>query len=232
MADALAFLGNLSDESFDALALLSQQTGRSPTLSAVQEKRLSKELATARQTMLMEVASHRVTAELLINWADDIEAGRLAASDVTTIRRARRVFAFRGKINSPRGPILWCRLGQPTTLLPAFGTGGTTSGCGGCPRASGAAAPQIRAMLQIIEETVPVQRIWLDTAESKETPRTGFAAAAPGELLHVLEVMYRNLVMRRGLCAKRGQEAPASDRTIDAHPSLVRALPELLTNEN
>src|SRR6266481_601037 len=33
---------------------------------------------------------------------------------------------------------------------------------------------QIRAMLRVIEETVPVQRIWLDTAEARETPRTCF----------------------------------------------------------
>src|SRR5690606_17218822 len=30
----------------------------------------------------------------------------------------------------------------------------------------------VRAMLRVVEETVPVQRIWLDTAENKDTPRT------------------------------------------------------------
>lgn len=36
----------------------------------------------------------------------------------------------------------------------------------------------IMAMLRVIEESVPVQRIWLDTAENKDTPKTGFGRAA------------------------------------------------------
>src|SRR5262249_45933228 len=40
---------------------------------------------------------------------------------------------------------------------------------------------QIKAMLRVIEETVPVQRIWIDTTEGRETPRTGFAEEPPAE---------------------------------------------------
>ncbi len=32
---------------------------------------------------------------------------------------------------------------------------------------AGELSPQIQAMLRLIEETVPVQQIWLDTAETK-----------------------------------------------------------------
>ena len=46
---------------------------------------------------------------------------------------------------------------------------------------------QIRMMLRVIEETVPVQRIWLDTTEATETPRTGFAVDPPAQVLAVLE---------------------------------------------
>ena len=57
---------------------------------------------------------------------------------------------------------------------------------------AGPLLPQIRAMLRVIEETVPVQRIWLDTTEGKEVPRTGFVGEAPTEVVAVLEVMFRN----------------------------------------
>ncbi len=35
---------------------------------------------------------------------------------------------------------------------------------------AGSLLPQLKAMLRVIEETVPVQRIWIDTAENKDTP--------------------------------------------------------------
>lgn len=92
-------------------------------------------------------------------------------------------------------------------------------------------APQVRAMLRIIGETVPVQRIWLDTAESRGTPRTGFATAPPGELLHVLEVMYRNLVRRRRLSPAEARERLLWTEPFNAHPDLVRALPDLASDQ-
>ena len=44
-------------------------------------------------------------------------------------------------------------------------------------------APLVKAMLRVIEDTVPVQRIWLDTAEHKESPRTGFVGEAPESMM-------------------------------------------------
>ena len=64
---------------------------------------------------------------------------------------------------------------------------------------AGPLLPRIEAMLRVIEETVPVQRIWLDTAEGRDVPRNGFADEAPSEVVTVLRVLFRNLVQKKGL---------------------------------
>jgi hypothetical protein len=50
-------------------------------------------------------------------------------------------------------------------------------------------------MFRIIEETIPVQRIWIDTAENRETPRTEFLGEQSPEVIKILDVMYRNLII-------------------------------------
>ena len=90
---------------------------------------------------------------------------------------------------------------------------------------AGALTLQIETMLRIIEETVPIQRIWLDTAEQKETPRTGFAGAAPHEVTEVLEAVYKNLLARKGFSAARARELLLSTDPFHKYPDLVKALP-------
>lgn len=77
----------------------------------------------------------------------------------------------------------------------------------------------ILALLRLVEETVPVQRIWLDTAEDKETPRTGFAEASDHEVMETLSAMFNALVKFRGLSPTEARErlgrTPPFDRYID-----------------
>lgn len=80
------------------------------------------------------------------------------------------------------------------------------------------------AMLRLIEETVPVQRIWLDTAEDKETPRTGFTGAASTEIVEVLEAMFEALVTHRGLSPDDARQRLLRTPPFDLHPELVAAL--------
>jgi hypothetical protein len=54
-------------------------------------------------------------------------------------------------------------------------------------------------MLRVLEETVPVQKIWLDTAEEKDTPRTGFDKVPVDEVRAVLLQMYKYFVFRNQL---------------------------------
>ena len=58
-------------------------------------------------------------------------------------------------------------------------------------------ADLVRAMLRVIEETVPVQRIWLDTAENKETPRTAFTGEPPESVISTLRVLFADMVGRQ-----------------------------------
>ena len=83
-------------------------------------------------------------------------------------------------------------------------------------------------MLRIIEETIPVQRIWLDTAESKDTPRTGFSGSASAEVSAVLEVTYRNLVRRKGLSPELAREQLLRTEPFQNYPELIAALPDIL----
>ncbi|NMG27969.1 ATP-binding protein [Aromatoleum evansii] len=92
---------------------------------------------------------------------------------------------------------------------------------------AGTLAPDILAMLRVIQETVPVQRIWLDTAEGRETPRTGFAGEVPSEVHAVLEVMYRNLVARKSVPPEQARLQLLRTDPFHLYPDLVAALPDV-----
>lgn len=89
---------------------------------------------------------------------------------------------------------------------------------------AGPLKPDILALLRLIEETVPVQRIWLDTAEDKETPRTGFTGAADNEVMETLSSMFDALVKFRGLSPAEARERLGRTPPFDRHLELVAAL--------
>lgn len=91
---------------------------------------------------------------------------------------------------------------------------------------AGELAPQIKAMIRVIEETVPVQRIWLDTAEGKETPRTGFSSDPPAEVSSVLSAVYRNLVLRKGMSPELARERLLHTEPFHNYPELIGRLPD------
>jgi Histidine kinase-, DNA gyrase B-, and HSP90-like ATPase len=91
---------------------------------------------------------------------------------------------------------------------------------------AGALLPQIKAMLRIIEETVPVQRIWIDTAENKDTPYTGFEKTASEEINEILMIMYRSMIEKKGYSTSSAKEQLRATEPFHAFPSLVDALPD------
>ncbi|HBG05157.1 MAG: ATPase [Geobacteraceae bacterium GWC2_58_44] len=91
---------------------------------------------------------------------------------------------------------------------------------------AGPILPQVKAMLRVIEETVPVQRIWLDTAEGKDVPRTQFAGNPSSEVLSVLEVMYRNMIVRKGMSPCAAKELLLHTEPFQDYPELVKGLPD------
>jgi hypothetical protein len=87
-------------------------------------------------------------------------------------------------------------------------------------------------MLRILEETIPVQRIWLDTTESKETPLTGFAGEPPEEVKSVLSIVYRNMVLRKGLSSAQARTRLLSTEPFNIYPELISSLPDEPSTED
>lgn len=84
----------------------------------------------------------------------------------------------------------------------------------------------IEGMIRILESTVPVQRIWLDTVEAQEGPRNGFVSEAPAEVVTVLAAMYRNLVCRRSVEPSLARQQLLKTEPFHQYPELVLALPD------
>ena len=89
---------------------------------------------------------------------------------------------------------------------------------------SGSLKSDIQALLRLIEETVPVQRIWLDTAQDKETPRIGFVGAPNNEVMETLSSMFEALVKFRGLTPIDARERLSRTPLFKEHLALVAAL--------
>jgi len=146
------------------------------------------------------------------------------AEDVRS--RARKVFAHRGQVVRASG----ARTVAEVWMAEHF-SGGMRYRLDEAHPAiravleeAGPLLPQIRAMIRVIEETVPVRRIWLDTAEGRETPRTNFEGDAPAEVETVLRVVFRNLVHRKGMSPDLAREHLMQTEPFHKHPDLVAAL--------
>lgn len=151
-----------------------------------------------------------------------------------TRERARRVFAFRGSPSSGPG-------GMP--IGQAWRVEHLRSGVRyrideGHPAiaavidACGDRRDLVRAMLRVIEETVPVQRIWLDTAENKDTPRMGFSGEpeiAPDGVRAVLLTLFRDMIGRRGMTPDAATKALANTEPFQNYPNLVASLHGIAT---
>lgn len=142
--------------------------------------------------------------------------------------RARRVFAHRGApVRLPgSGPVAQAWVTEQTQGGMRYRIDEAHPAVREVLDQAGVLGPQLRAMLRVIEETIPVQRIWLDTAESRETPRTGFTAAPPAEIVGVLEVLYRNLVLRKGVSPTLAKASLRNMEPFNNHPQLVDQLPD------
>lgn len=89
---------------------------------------------------------------------------------------------------------------------------------------SGELRPQLLAMLKVIEETVPVQRIWLDTVENKETPRTGFEGEPPEAASSVLQTLFTDMIGRRGMSPEAARRSLLATEPFNRYPALVGQL--------
>ncbi|MDP2329228.1 MAG: ATP-binding protein [Reyranella sp.] len=84
----------------------------------------------------------------------------------------------------------------------------------------------VDAMLRIIEETVPVQKIWLDATERGEVATGGFSELPSKETEAILKTVYRDLRRRIGLNPSTARERLMQMEPFNQYPDLVAALPE------
>ena len=145
-----------------------------------------------------------------------------------TRERARRVFAHRGQyiLGGLREPIAQAWKAEHFKSGIRYRIDLNHQALKAVIEDSGSLLPQIKAMLRIIEETVPVQRIWLDTAESHETPLTGFNGSPSEEISSVLSVMYKNMIKRKGFSSSAAKESLLRTEPFNNYPDLVASLPD------
>ncbi|HZR34087.1 MAG TPA: ATP-binding protein [Nevskia sp.] len=142
--------------------------------------------------------------------------------------RARRVFAHRGQVirRADGSPVMQAWRAEHHVDGMRYRIECEHPAVRAVLDEAGPLEPQIRAMLSVIEQTIPVQRIWLDTAEARETPRAQYSGSAPAEVVSVLSVMYRNLIRRKGVAPAAAREQLLRTDPFDKFPELVAALPD------
>ena len=82
----------------------------------------------------------------------------------------------------------------------------------------------VKAMLRIIQETVPIQKIWLDTAEGKEASMVGFASEPPEAVLEVLDTLFRDMTGRLGMNDEAARRKLLAIDPFQNYPDFVNAM--------
>ena len=143
-----------------------------------------------------------------------------------TCRRARQVFAHRGRVTAPVGstPVLQAWRVERAADGTRYRVDRSHPAVKAVLGEGHALAPKLKAMLRILEETVPVQRIWLDTAEGRETPRTGFEGNATDDVRSIAEVLFNDLVTRHGLAPAAARDQMLRTEPFHDYPELIAAL--------
>jgi hypothetical protein len=143
-----------------------------------------------------------------------------------TRERARRVFAYRTTPQAPRGgaPVELAWRTEHTKAGVKYRIDESHSAVAAVLGACAGQAQLVRAMLRVVEETVPVQRIWLDTAEAKDTPRTGFSGEPSAEVRAVLDVLFADMVLRKGMSEELARLALSKTEPFQDYPQLIESL--------
>lgn len=89
---------------------------------------------------------------------------------------------------------------------------------------AGELLPAINAMLSVIEATVPVQRIWLDTAEHKEPPRNRYEGAPSAEVQEVAATLFDDMVTRRGMSQESAKRMLLATDPFQNFPAVINGL--------
>ena len=151
--------------------------------------------------------------------------------------RARRVFAYRGSTTSGSGAATADHVWQVEQLRGGirYRIDERHPSVTAVMEACGENSALIRAMLRVVEETVPVQRIWLDTAEHRDIPRIGFSGepeTAPEGVRAILVTLYKDMTGRRGMSKDAALSLLSRTEPFHNYPGLVTALPEIIAESD
>ncbi|WP_374417871.1 MULTISPECIES: ATP-binding protein [Novosphingobium] len=140
--------------------------------------------------------------------------------------KARQVFAHRGQWNpaATKKPVAEAWVAEKSRGSTRYRISRSHEAVASLMDRAGPLAKDLEALLRIIEETVPVQRIWLDTVDDRETPRNGFAEAPAPEVLALMQGMFRNLVEQRKLSPDEARARLMLTAPFDRFPDLVTQL--------
>jgi hypothetical protein len=143
-----------------------------------------------------------------------------------TRERARRVFAYRGTPVPAQGNVPIEQAWRVERLKAGikYRIEETHPSVAAVLDSAGDLRPLVKSMLRVIEESVPVQRIWLDTAENKETPRTGFEGVPNAALTEVAGVLFDDLIERKGLSIEEARRTMLRTEPFQKYPALVAKL--------
>lgn len=140
--------------------------------------------------------------------------------------RARKVFAFRGKPATVggRGPVVPAWRADRLAGGIRYRIEADHPAVAVVLEHAGPLKADIVAMLAVIEATVPVQQIWLDTAEAKDTPKVPASPLPSDAERKMLETVFRNLISRKGYSVEQARSKLRSSEPFDAWPDLIDTL--------
>ena len=143
-----------------------------------------------------------------------------------TREKARRVFAYRSTPAPAKGNIPIEQAWRVDRLKGGmrYRIEDSHPSVAAVLESAGALAPLIKSMLRVIEETVPVQKIWLDTAENKETPLTGFDGEPNAAVVEVATVLFDDLIERKGLSVEEARKSMSRTEPFQKFPALIAKL--------
>lgn len=147
--------------------------------------------------------------------------------------RARKVFLHRAHSNSS--------LGRRDEVMPVWQSRETSAGRRyRVDRAHTAVkellddaefGARVEAMLRILEETIPVQRIWLEAAEGGEHAKGGFTGEPDDSIREVLSIIYRSLVEKKSMSPSMAKRQLLRTEPFDLHPELIKSLPDNISKD-
>lgn len=146
-----------------------------------------------------------------------------------TRETARSVFAFRGRLvddqNGREGavPDIW-KVIRKSSGATSYKLSREHDLYRSVIAKAGPLAKDIEALLRLVEGTVPVQRIWLDTAEADEPPSSNMDDEPDPILIETMEAVFDALVHSSGLTEGDARARLSKTRPFDKRPELVSLL--------